>query len=92
MQERFQMVMSLPPTKMSVRSTSLRWLMLVFGCAFLMGSYYSYDIPGATSVYLGEAPLLWGPTQVALMYSVYSFPNMILPLFGGVLLDKIGVK
>jgi hypothetical protein len=50
------------PTKISVRSTSLRWLMLVFGCAFLMGSSYSYDIPGATSVYLGEAPLLWGPT------------------------------
>ena len=26
------------------------------------------------------------------MYSVYSFPNMILPLLGGILMDKIGVK
>ena len=26
------------------------------------------------------------------MYSVYSLPNMILPLFGGVLTDKYGNK
>jgi MFS family permease len=78
--------------KPSVRSTGLRWLMLVFGCAFLMGSYYSYDIPASLSVYLGEDPYKWDSKQVALMYSVYSFPNMILPLFGGVLLDKIGIK
>lgn len=28
-----------------IRQTNLRWLMLTFGCAFLMGSYYCYDIP-----------------------------------------------
>lgn len=26
------------------------------------------------------------------MYSIYSLPNTVLPLFGGILIDKIGVK
>jgi hypothetical protein len=27
-----------------------------------------------------------------MLYSVYSFPNMILPLFGGVFVDKYGTN
>lgn len=30
----------------SIRQTNLRWVMLAFGCIFLMGSYFCYDIPG----------------------------------------------
>ena len=26
-----------------------------------------------------------------LMYSVYSLPNIVLPLFGGLLVDRVGV-
>jgi hypothetical protein len=26
-----------------------------------------------------------------LLYSVYSYPNIILPLFGGLLIDKLGI-
>ena len=26
------------------------------------------------------------------LYSSYSFPNMILPLFGGFMVDKLGVR
>ena len=31
--------------KLLVRQTGLRWLMLAFGCLFLMGSYFCYDNP-----------------------------------------------
>ena len=31
--------------KKLVRQTPLRWLMLTFGCLFLMGSYFCYDNP-----------------------------------------------
>jgi MFS family permease len=27
-----------------------------------------------------------------MLYSVYSFPNIILPFFGGILIDKLGVR
>ena len=28
----------------------------------------------------------------SLLYTVYSLPNMILPIFGGIFLDKLGVR
>jgi MFS family permease len=68
--------------------------MLVFGCFFLMGSYYCYDNPAALSTYLEDSTNTWylSTKQVAVFYSVYSLPNVVLPLFGGILLDKIGIK
>jgi len=27
-----------------------------------------------------------------MLYSIYSAPNIILPFFGGILIDKIGVR
>ena len=78
----------------SVRSTWLRWLMLAFGSMFLMGSYFCYDNPLALSLYLEDCNNAWciSKTKVNLLYSVYSLPNIILPLLGGIFLDKIGVK
>ena len=80
--------------KASVRTTGLRWLMLAFGSAFLMGSYFCYDIPAALSIYLEDTDNPWHLTakQVNLLYTVYSIPNIFLPLLGGIFLDKIGVK
>jgi MFS family permease len=28
----------------------------------------------------------------SLLYTVYSLPNMVLPIFGGIFLDKIGIR
>lgn len=78
--------------KPSIRNGKLRWLMLVFGCFFLMGSYFCFDIPASLGPYFKKEPYNYGSKQIALMYSVYSFPNTVLPLVGGVLIDKIGVK
>mmetsp|Transcript_11707 Transcript_11707/g.11650 ORF Transcript_11707/g.11650 Transcript_11707/m.11650 type:complete len:152 (+) Transcript_11707:252-707(+) len=33
-----------------------------------------------------------GDVKYNLLYSVYSYPNIILPLIGGVLIDKIGIN
>jgi hypothetical protein len=66
--------------------------MLIFGCMFLMGSYYCYDIPTACAIPFGKPPYSYGATKINLMFQIYSFPNIILPLLGGILIDKIGVK
>lgn len=78
--------------KPSIRNGKLRWLMLIFGCMFLMGSYYCYDIPASCATYFGDAPYGYGAGKINLMYQIYSFPNIVLPLLGGILIDKIGVK
>ena len=78
----------------SIRSTRLRWVMLFFGCLFLMGSYYCLDNPAALSTYLEDSSNEFSltPKQVNMLYSVYSLPNVLLPLIGGILLDKVGIK
>ena len=56
-----------------------------------MGSYFCYDNPGALQKQIQET-LKITDTQQSLLYSVYSYPNMILPIFGGIFLDKIGIR
>lgn len=65
--------------------------MLLMACCFLLGSYYCYDIPGVIEKQLEELYEI-NPTQWSLFYTVYSIPNMVLPFFGGLLLDAIGVR
>lgn len=76
----------------SIRQTNLRWAMLAFGCIFLMGSYFCYDIPAVATTTFEDAPYNLTALQVNLMYVVYSVPNTVLPLLGGIFLDKIGVR
>eukprot|EP00331_Platyophrya_macrostoma_P028451 CAMPEP_0176444524 /NCGR_PEP_ID=MMETSP0127-20121128/23114_1 /TAXON_ID=938130 /ORGANISM="Platyophrya macrostoma, Strain WH" /LENGTH=462 /DNA_ID=CAMNT_0017830049 /DNA_START=22 /DNA_END=1410 /DNA_ORIENTATION=+ len=80
--------------KISFRMTKMRWVALAFGCTVMMGSYFSYDNPQALQAPLEDPAGKYDLSglQFNLLYSVYSFPNIILPLFGGVLVDKIGAR
>ena len=60
-------------------------------CCFLMGNYFVMDNPAILEVSI-ENDLNIKPTQYAMFYSFYSYPNIILPLIGGLMLDKIGVR
>ena len=80
-----------PTRAVGARGTWVRWVLLSFGNMFLFGSYYCYDIPSALSINL-KNDLGLTDTQYNNLYAVYSFPNIVLPLFGGILCDKIGVK
>lgn len=68
----------------------------------MFGNYYglviylmmiAYDIPGAINSqlkeWLGSSETLF-PWQLNFLYSVYSLPNVFLPLIGGILVDKLG--
>ena len=65
--------------------------MLLMACCFLLGSYYCYDNPAVIETQL-ETQFDITPTQWSLLYTVYSIPNMVLPFFGGVMLDAIGMR
>ena len=80
------------PDKRLIRNTALRWLMLAFGCFFLMGSYFCFDNPAPLKSRLTAPPFDFSPTQFNALYSIYSLPNMILPLVGGIAMDKLGVR
>jgi MFS family permease len=71
--------------------SSLRWLILLLSCLLLFGNYYAYDAPAALNrplqAFLGHDYDTW-QYELNLLYAVYSFPNMFLPLLGGSLLDS----
>jgi MFS family permease len=74
-----------------MRKTSIRWLFLMLCCFFLLGGYFSYDNPGPLETQL-EKELKLDAAQFSLFYTVYSMPNMVLPIFGGIFLDKVGLR
>jgi len=74
----------------------LKWRVLVFACILTFGSYYIYDFPG--SIGTGEKSTIQSRFHAAgknynqemnqALYSVYSWPNTVLAIFGGLLIDK----
>jgi hypothetical protein len=80
------------PVKEKQATSRLRWLILFLACMLLFGNYYAFDNPAALNrplqEYLGHDYNVW-QYEINLMYSVYSFPNMFIPLIGGQLLDRM---
>jgi MFS family permease len=66
-----------------------RWTMLILACFFVMGNYFCYDYPACLEEAI-ETEFNVTPTGYGLTYSVYAIPNIVLPLFGGILFDKYG--
>jgi len=75
----------------SLRTSWVRWLTLFLACMLNFGNYFCYDNPQALEDDL-ETRIPLTTFDYDLLYSVYSFPNIILPFFGGLLIDKIGVR
>jgi MFS family permease len=83
----------------------VRWAILLCACLVSMAIYYTFDNPSPLQQDL-ETYFTTGTgangtgtftqddfaTFFNNMYSFYSLPNMILPLFGGVLIDIIGAR
>ncbi|XP_037894714.1 major facilitator superfamily domain-containing protein 1-like isoform X2 [Glossina fuscipes] len=69
-----------------------RFLALIFMCLLGFGSYFCYDNPGALQeVFKDELNIT--TTQFTLIYSIYSWPNIVLCFLGGFLLDRVfGVR
>lgn len=65
--------------------------MLLFTCTMNLGLYFCYDIPGLLETSI-EKTYNKTSQEFPILYSVYSYPNMILPVFGGVFLDVLGTR
>ncbi|KAK5578977.1 hypothetical protein RB653_008653 [Dictyostelium firmibasis] len=71
---------------------AFRYFGLFFICLITLGSYYIYDIPAALQTGI-ESLYKIHNVEWNLLYSVYSFPNMIIVFFGGYFIDNVfGLK
>ncbi|KAI9341945.1 major facilitator superfamily domain-containing protein [Obelidium mucronatum] len=61
----------------------------------MFGNFYAYDLPAALNkplqAYLNATDETY-QYQLNLLYSLYSLPNIILPFFGGYLVDRFGTR
>jgi len=79
------------PSKPSIRDTNIRWLVLVLGTLTNFGSFFCYDNPQPLQKYIEEIFQIQTATA-NLLYSLAILPNVIVPFFGGALIDSIGVR
>jgi MFS family permease len=74
-------------------SMYFRWLVLFATCLVMTCVYYSLDIPAALHQnlknYMNDSAF---ELRFNLLYTLYSFPNVILPFFGGYFTDKMGAS
>ncbi|ALC44413.1 CG8602 [Drosophila busckii] len=67
---------------------SHRLMALVFMCLLGFGSYFCYDNPGALQDNF-KRDMDLSLTQFTLIYSIYSWPNVVLCFLGGFLVDRL---
>lgn len=65
-----------------------RFMALIFMCLVGFGSYFCYDNPGALQDKF-KSDLDLSTTQFVWLYSIYSWPNVILCFIGGFLIDRV---
>jgi len=71
------------------RTQRLRWLVFCFVAAAFYGDLYEYDSIGPVADLL-QRQRHFTDTQVGLLNAIYSLPNILLILVGGVLVDRFG--
>jgi MFS family permease len=70
---------------------SVRWSVLVLISVAMFGNYYAYDSIGPLADKLQEL-LGFTDTQIGTLNAIYSFPNIVMVLIGGILVDRFGTR
>jgi MFS family permease len=72
-------------------SPFFRWAMLVLVSLAMFGNYYVYDCIAPIADLLSKQ-LGFSDSNIGLLQAIYSFPNLIMVLVGGYLVDRIGAR
>ena len=68
-----------------------RWAVLVAISIAMFGNYYVYDSVGPVADSL-QRLLGFTDTQIGTLNAIYSFPNIVMVLVGGVIVDRFGTR
>ena len=72
-------------------SAAWRWSVLVAISVAMFGNYYTYDSVAPVADLL-QKMVGFSDTQIGTLNAIYSFPNIIMVLIGGVIVDRFGTK
>ena len=68
---------------------TVAWVVAVLVAISLFGNFYVYDSIGPVADLL-QQQRGFSDSQIALLNAIYSLPNVVLILVGGVLVDRFG--
>lgn len=68
-----------------------RWMVLVLISLAMFGNYYIYDSISPLADVL-KAQLGFSDADIGLLNAIYSIPNIIMVLIGGMIIDRIGIR
>lgn len=71
--------------------TFLRWIVWLFISLSMFGNYYIYDSISPLADLL-KTQLGFSDANIGLLNAIYSFPNIIMVLIGGIIIDRIGTR
>lgn len=71
--------------------TFIRWSVWVFISLSMFGNYYIYDSISPLADLL-KTQLNFSDANIGLLNAIYSFPNIIMVLVGGIIIDRIGTR
>jgi MFS family permease len=57
----------------------------------MFGNYYVYDSVAPVADLL-QRQLGYSDTQIGLLNAIYSFPNIVIVLVGGIIVDRFGTR
>ncbi len=77
--------------KLPEPSNLLRWTVLLFVSLAMFGNYYIYDSISPLADLL-KSQLGFSDSNIGLLNAIYSFPNIIMVLVGGIIIDRIGTR
>jgi MFS family permease len=69
----------------------MRWGMLFFTSVAMFGNYYVYDSIAPLADML-RTQLGFSSTQIGTLNAIYSLPNIVMVLIGGVIVDRVGAR
>jgi len=78
-----------PPSEGNMQSRNMAWLVFVLVTAAQYGNFYVYDSIGPVADLL-QLQRGFSDTQIGMLNAIYSLPNVVLVLVGGVLVDRFG--
>ena len=81
----------MPDLSRRAPSPFFRWAVLVFVSLAMFGNYYVYDCIAPIADLLSKQ-LGFSDSNIGLLQGIYSFPNLIMVLIGGYLVDRIGAR
>lgn len=80
-----------PPAPNAPPPATWRWAVLIAISVAMFGNYYAYDAVGPLADSL-QRILGFSDTQVGTLNAIYSFPNIVMVLLGGLIVDRFGTR